>query len=377
MTEPPSDRCGYTWPEPYRGSIYISGNCCYRKSYSEYDKCIWHLESKKVETKPINELKKARTPPEIRDLNANYSELLTGVVLEGLDLEDAISFEDVCLRDADLSNAKLSDANLSGADLFKTNLNDASLFEADLTGAHLESTDVTDTSFFRANLTDARLDILELENNSFWGANLTNVSFQETIFDDVNLYGADLSGSNMRYVELKHVDIDHETTLGRQKRAEKDADGPRDWDLIAQAHHEFKSVFSDHGFTGKARNQHFWHRRARGLQAKAASNRFEGWLNPTYLGSLASRLFTGYGVRVSYLLIWMVLLFSFSTLWYIYTGVEDTVLNNVAYSIFAFTAAPSEIPLRSTTKLVVMAETFLGTLLIVLLGYILGNRERF
>jgi len=377
MVTSPDDRCGYTWPDsPGRGTAILPQHCCYRETYQDFDGCIWHIELQKVGTKPIKELENARPSPEIRNLNGTHTELLVGVELQGLELRDKISFEGVYLRNANFEGADLHGANLRGTDLFKANLNDATLFDADLTDAHLESTGVTNANFSRANLSGARLDIMEIKNATFRGANLTNASFQETIFDNVNLYGADLSGSNMRYVEVKNVEIDHETTLGRQKRAEEDDDSPRNWDLIAQAHHEFKSVFSDQGFVGKARNQHFWERRARGLQAKSASDRFEGWLNPTYIGSLTSRLFTGYGVRISYLAGWMGALFLLSTLWYIFSGVEDTVLNNLTYSAVAFTAAPPGIPSGSITQLIVMIETFFGTLLIVLFGYILGNREQ-
>lgn len=379
MARPPTDRCGYVWPESFDKTVSFVNqqHCCYRETYDGSDKCIFHSEFQEVDSKPIEDLKEARAPPEVRDLNSPYTELLNGAVLRGLELEDELSFEGVCLRDADLENARLYNANLSRADLFQANLNNVSLLGANLTNAHLESTPVKGATFSRADLSGARLDIMELEEVSFWGSDLTNVSFQETIFNNVTLYGADLSGANMRRVEVKSVDIDHETSLGRQKRAEEDADTASDWDLIAQAHHEFKSMFSNHGFVGKARDQYFWERRARGLQAKATSDRFNGWLNPTYLGSLASRLFTGYGVRVSYLAGWMAILFLLSTLWYLRTGVEDTILNNFTYSIIAFTAAPPDIPSENITQLVVMAETFLGTLLIVLLGYILGNREQF
>jgi hypothetical protein len=88
-------------------------------------------------------------------------------------------------------------------------------------------------------------------------------------------------------------------------------------------------------------------------------------------------MFTGYGVQVRNLVIWMVLLFLFSTVVYVTAGVEDTLANNISYSVLAFTVAPPSVPPGVGTQLVMMIETFFGTLSIVLLSYILGNRERF
>lgn len=130
---------------------------------------------------------------------------------------------------------------------------------------------------------------------------------------------------------------------------------------------------------------HVRERRARSLEAKAAN----GWFNfdrrylkvfpspSRYLKSLPSRVFTGYGIQVLNLGIWMLLLFLVSTAAYVYVGVEDTLVGNVSYSVLAFTVAPSEVDYVIITRLMMMVETFFGTLSIVLLGYILSNRERF
>jgi hypothetical protein len=74
----------------------------------------------------------------------------------------------------------------------------------------------------------------------------------------------------------------------------------------------------------------------------------------------------------------MIGLFVFSTVIYLNAGVRDTLVNNIFYSVLAFTVAPPPpIPTGVATQLTVMVETFFGTLSIVLLGYILGNREQF
>lgn len=114
-------------------------------------------------------------------------------------------------------------------------------------------------------------------------------------------------------------------------------------------------------------------RRARGLEMREDNGR----LNTRYLGFLVSRYVTGYGVRVRTLGLWMLALFLISTAWYAFVGVEDGLARNVSYSVLAFTVAPPRIPAGLFTQFVVMVETFFGTLSIVLLGYVLGNRERF
>jgi hypothetical protein len=118
---------------------------------------------------------------------------------------------------------------------------------------------------------------------------------------------------------------------------------------------------------------HVRERRARSLEAKAAN----GWTNGRYLRSLISRVFTGYGVQIRNLAFWMVFLFLGSTIVYVGLGVEDTLWENISYSVLAFTVAPPRYPPGLWGKLIMIFETFFGTLSIVLLGYILGNREQF
>jgi len=88
-------------------------------------------------------------------------------------------------------------------------------------------------------------------------------------------------------------------------------------------------------------------------------------------------LITGYGVQVRSLVFWMLVLFLFSTAVYVGSGVRDTLMGNISYSVLAFTVAPPGVPEGVGTQVVMMVETFFGTLSIMLLGYILGNRERF
>ena len=124
-----------------------------------------------------------------------------------------------------------------------------------------------------------------------------------------------------------------------------------DWDATAMAYQNLKEVFGDHGLVGKARKKHFQERRARSFEAKAAG----GWFSRRYLGSLLSRIFTGYGVLIRNLVFWMAVLFICSTTIYVSAGVRDTFVKNIVYSVLAFTVAPPPpIPSGLGTQLILM-----------------------
>lgn len=185
------------------------------------------------------------------------------------------------------------------------------------------------------------------------------------------LGGAELTGTDLREANIADVSVNGATTCRRLYEESQFAS--KKWDATARSYHDLKTVFSDHGLVGKARSMYIRERRARSLEAKAAYGQFDR----RYLRSLPPWIFTGYGIRVQNLLFWMVALFLISTAVYVYVGVEDTFVSNVTYSVLAFTVGPPAVPEGVGTQVMMMVETFLGTLSIVLLGYILGNRERF
>lgn len=228
---------------------------------------------------------------------------------------------------------------------------------------------------------------------TFRDAILTSVDFRHVEFTETDFSGVDLTGTDLREANLTSISVNGATTCKRLSEGygdERIIDSPsilvylkrlygwsefdsREWDATARVYHQLKTVFGDHGLVGKARSMHVRERRARSLESRAANGRFDR----RYLRSLPSRVFTGYGVQVRNLISWMTVLFFCSTAVYVFAGVEDTLAENISYSVLAFTVAPPGIPLGLGTQLVMMIETFFGTLSIVLLGYILGNRERF
>lgn len=253
---------------------------------------------------------------------------------------------------------------------------------------------------------------------TFYGAMLLNADFRSVKFGEANFGGVDFIGTDLREANLARISVNGATTCERLNEGNRDDkstgrfliltplrrlfkesefDSPsvakdklpqrRDtkarawdakaqaWDATARAYHQLKTTFSEHGLVGKARKMHVRERRARSLEVRAAN----GWFDSRHLRSLPSRVVTGYGVQYEYLAFWMGMLFLSSTAVYVTAGVRDTLATNIAYSVLAFTAAPPGIPsgMGVGVLLVMMVETFFGTLSIVLLGYILGNRERF
>jgi len=55
---------------------------------------------------------------------------------------------------------------------------------------------------------------------------------------------------------------------------------------------------------------------------------------------------------------------------------NSNIVDTLYFSIVTFTTSPPESVSVGMSQWVAMIETFAGTLLIVLLGYVLGNREQ-
>ena len=398
MGGPPTDRCGYTWPEDYEvGDSPKHQSCCWRETADGSDRCIWHADSDEV-SKTVEALQEARAPHEIREQNlppnarnrnSPPSELLDGSNLSNVEIGDQISFQEVSLRDSDLSRADFEEADLLGVDLsgstlLGANLSEAFLAVADLSDAYLTQTNFSGAHFLNANLSWSGFYRADLSDADLRDARLTNAYLRETDLSGANLGGTDLTGVDLRKATIADISINGKTTckylyegnderhptIRRNPLPEEPTFGPEAWDATARAYHDLKSVFSDHGLVGKARHMHVRERRARSLEAKAAG----GFFDSRYLGTFPSRYITGYGFRAGYLLIWMHLLFLIPTAIYIHAGVEDTIIKNVSYSVLTFTVAPPEIPEEPWVQAIMMVQTFFGKISIILLGYILRRK---
>lgn len=397
MAQEPDEICGYMWPEDYEvGDWPDHQNCCYRSTLEDSDRCAWHAKPDCTDGKTIEAMREVRVDPEIRQQTSPVGELLDGSVLTNFKLEDEIPLNRVNLRGSDcvdanfrntnLMNANLDSADMEGANFVATDLKNANLIGTDLKNALFHETDLTDAFLFGADLKDAYLGSADLMDLDLTNADLTDADLVGANLNNADLTESNLTGTDLRYTDLSDIDfrsgiikdvrINASTTFGRLTRAERQANDAREWDDIARAYHSLKTTFNEAGLIGKARKHHYLERRARGYEKKASTD-LNPWVTPGWLGSFISRSFIGYGVQVQTLVTWMLILFVVSTAVYVSFGVEETIIENTVYSVLAFTVAPPGVPEGLIPQVMVMIETFFGTLSIVLLGYVLGNREQF
>lgn len=355
---------------------------------------MWHTRD--TSKKSMEELQASLSALNIRLEYNRTGELLDGAYLKRLNLDGHLDLSRCSLRNAEMRNADISrwkfdHSDLSDADLFDADLEFAFIRWAKMDGANFEYADLHATRFRDTNLSDATFRDSDLSNAHLLradlsGAQLQGVTLEEAYLSDaditdtdlrharridVDLSDADITNADLREAEILDLDVNQGTVCDGLN--ESVAEDPEDWDAIARVYHDLKEAFSSHGLDAKARDQHYRERRARGFEAKSRSTRFDGWMNPTYVGSVASRYLTGYGVRVRRVVALMSALFIVSSIVYWHAGID----NSLYYSVVTFTTSPpGEIPNGTGTRLVAMIETFLGTLLIVLLAYVLGNREQ-
>lgn len=295
------------------------------------------------------------------------------------------------LAETDLSKADLQRANLSGAIIGK--LSKAYLHEADLSGAYMENADLSDVkSLRRADLSGARLqgsnlsgrDLLDtdLSGADLREADLSEADLRESDMSRADLRGTNLTGANLLEANLSAVVLSRETVIdGIGAESERistasfvsSAPGtPQRWDTVARVYHDLKNAYSENGLIGKARKYRVRERTARRKEA-FAEKKLKGY--SAWLGSLLSRIITGYGVQLRWVGGIAISIYCMSVAIYWYIGMN--IGESLYYSLITFVTAPPSPPsggiIGVTTA---MVETFAGTLLIILLGYVLGSREQ-
>lgn len=194
---------------------------------------------------------------------------------------------------------------------------------------------------------------------------------QEADLSEANLFCANISGVILNrgtQAELKPADAKRIFSSGDDSQ-ERDL---QMWDGIARMYHGLKVAYSENGLVGRARTYRVRERWARRREAKAEGGPkgYSAWF-----GSLISRVVTGYGVQLYPVVLVMLAIYLVSAA--IYWGPDMGIGASLYYSIVTFTTAPPSSPPGGLfVEATAMVETFVGTLLIVLLGYVLGNREQ-
>ncbi|ELZ35755.1 pentapeptide repeat-containing protein [Halorubrum distributum] len=288
------------------------------------------------------------------------------------------------LANADLRGADLTDAQILGADFTGVKLNNA-----DLSGADLSSADFTDTVFYLANLnnavlrgtdfSNADLGYADLTDADLTGANLTGANLKSADLTDADLLSANLTDANLDYADLTGVSLARNTQIGapgeriKNELSENDhISNERQHDIIARTNHELRTAYSANGLIGRARKARVRERRARRKEAFAegGARGYTAWF-----GSLLSKVFTGYGVQLTWITAVIAALYLVSAGVYHFAG-EMSVGRSLYYSVVTFTTSPPKTPPPGVTSVVAGIETFAGTAAIVFLGYVLGTRER-
>lgn len=336
-----TSRCGETWENPSFTSDTYS-HCCARETWRDYDRCIWHAEVADDDGKPAEELVDRLAPNSIRELQAKsgYRELLVNAKLSGVELTD----------DDFLSGCFLASADLTDADLRRTDLTDANLLCSNLTNSNLSCANLSGTGMFGVKLTHTKID--EITVNQYTHLDRLPVELSKVIQLSQVLVSFELA----RQIILPNY----------SRKLE-----PEEWDSLAQNYHQFKNAFSEKGHGENARDAYVLERKARTRQAW-----FDG--SPiSFLGGVLSGLLTGYGVRPIRVLGASLAFLLFTAVWYDLAGFKPNG-GPLYYTVVTFVTSPPNPPTGASlpTRLVILLETYLGTVLTVLLGYVLGNRER-
>lgn len=189
-----TDRCGFVWPPDESADETQRASCCYRETWRDFDRCIWHADTDI--DKPIEELTDAREAESNRLHNHLPREILAGAVLRNTQLTDEIltgvdfsgaDFEGSAFTDVYLSYAEFTDANVSGVDLTETTVSRVSFRDADLTNATLAGLSLYNTDFRGAMLTDADFTDSKIEQ-----AIVTNTNIEDALGVETNeLSGVD------------------------------------------------------------------------------------------------------------------------------------------------------------------------------------------
>lgn len=330
---------------------------------------------------------------------------LTDATIAGANLSDASLYETDLLR-ADLSNAELYDANfkeaylkegnLSDAYLLRATLNDAKLMEAELPKAHLKNAKLKGAILDNADFTSADLSGANLEGADLFGATLSKADLSNAELSDCDLQNASLNRVDCTQVQIADIDsvaVNSQTRVSgripllsgfRHRPIRSDA---TEWGNRAQGYEKLRQVFERKGIDGQHRKLHSYQRRARAKEA-LRSFRLVKWTS-NYL----SRLLTGHGVMVTRVLFWTAL--GILVPWYWYGLIngwtpESMPESSLYYSVVTFVTSPPHpitgvdghvdllvdtVDRQRVTQAMVLFQTYMGTFLIILLGYVLGNRD--
>lgn len=339
-----TNRCGYI--PNVRGDPDYGRVSCWRPTYRDSDRCIWHTDS-------------GKSAFELAQYDPAPGERLDGAVLRGLDFRGIQWLTGCILIGADFTDANVSGADFSDTDLRKSAFEDATAQRTNFRGANLERATVCDADLRGADLEMARLD----------GTNLTGSRITEkTVLGDRVVYELEMKEQTNRYA--KEDALENATrTYGKLEQLSEDNS------LNRQASQYYR-------------------------KAKDIRRRFN-WQTNSYLSAMiaeVSRLFTGYGNRPWRVILTSVTLILLAGLIYPVVGglhrtaarpdvlrpITDisqvtfsdsgiSLLNSIYFSIVTFTTLGygNFEPNTVVGRYVAGAEALIGTVLLALLVAVL------
>lgn len=294
----------------------------------------------------------------------------------------------------EINDGELHGAVAAQADLSSVNLPSAPGFvDADLSGAFLHDADLEEASLGDADLTGAFLRDADLPKADLQGADLP----------EADLRGATLSKADLRGTTLSDLRANQRTTVGKLCPGLSKG---HQYYTLAQAYHELKKELSQEGLSQRARRAWRLERQARTAESWARFKRYcgvrarqlrtgAGWRRflrrpyprhetrrqfLTAVGGVLSRGLTGYGTRPLFVLLWSAAIVLGTTgLLRFGPAPPDTWRGGpLYYSVVTFVTAPPHPPRQVGIgiRAAIVIETYLGTALIVLFGYVLGTRDR-
>ncbi|WP_158298382.1 pentapeptide repeat-containing protein [Halorubrum sp. SD626R] len=308
---------------------------------------------------------------------------------------DGAVFSDCNLNSADFGGSELINADFLGADLSAANFQDTRFENVDFRDVHafnvdLSHVDLTDVNLNYADFTLGQFEESSLEEMTIYGVNMYSSNLKKArlgtsnLIDpslvDANLYKADIRQTTFLKPDIRGMKIESARLSGstKFKRFSWEPESTRGWDTLAKSYEKIREEFKENALNTSQKSLYYLQRRARTVEALSEGRRI------SFIIGGASELVTGYGVRAKHPLVWTILLMSLSALWYSYVPITTWEGGPIHYSIATFVTSAPHPPnslqsdfLDIITQLVVLVETYLGTVLIILLGYVLGNRDVF
>lgn len=158
------DRCEYT--PPVRGDPDAGRISCWRRTYRDSDRCIWHTSN-------------GKSVAELAEYGPQSGERLDGADLRSLDLRNVEWLAETTLIGADFTDANVSDADFSDTDLRNSIFENTTACRTDFQRSNLER-----SNFQKTDLRDANLQWARLDGISFSESRIT----EDTTFGDTVIY---------------------------------------------------------------------------------------------------------------------------------------------------------------------------------------------